>query len=104
MAQRPRQARSSGLRELLIAYREHRVPKSTTPPPWSAPRGWPDPFLDALKAGDAVEVSSTMMMSAMIADGLSHSSYDRFCYGGADWRKVFRLDEHDRLTELGAAV
>jgi hypothetical protein len=22
---------------------------------------------------------------------------------GADWRKVFRLDEHDRLTELGGS-
>jgi hypothetical protein len=88
---------SDGLRALVIAYREHRLPKSTPPPPWSAPRGWPDELLDELKSGNAVEVSSSMLLSAMIAAGLDCR---RYAYGGADWGKVFELDEHDRLTEL----
>ena len=92
-----RRANTSGLRELLIAFREHRLPKSTPPPPWSAPRGRPDELLDELKSGNAVEVSSSMLLSAMIAAGLDCR---RYAYGAADWGKVFELDEHDRLTEL----
>ena len=42
---------SSGMRELLIADREYRLPGCPPPPPWSAPRGWRDELLKALKAG-----------------------------------------------------
>jgi hypothetical protein len=95
-----RVSRSDGLRELLIAYREHRLPQSTPPPRWSAPRGWPDELLDDLKAGNAVVVSSTTLMSAFMAAGLPDAAHKRFWFGGTDWDKVYRLDEHDRLTEL----
>jgi hypothetical protein len=100
MAQRPRQARSDGLRELLIAYREHKLPKSTPPPPWSAPRGRRDELLDALKAGAAVEVVSPTLLSAMMAAGLPEAAYKRFAFGGADWAKAFVLTERDELVEL----
>jgi hypothetical protein len=95
-----RVSQSDGLRELLIAYREHRLPQSTSPPPWSAPRGWPDELLDALKAGEAVVVSSSMLMLAFMAAGLPDAAHKRFWYGGADWDKLYRLDEQDRLSEL----
>jgi hypothetical protein len=100
MAQRPRQARSDGLRELLIADREYRLPKSTPPPPWSAPRGRPDPLLDDLKSGKAVVLVSATLLSAFMAAGLPDAAHKRFWYGGADWSKAFLLDEQDRLTEL----
>jgi hypothetical protein len=87
------------LRELLIAYREHRLPKSP-PPPWSAPRGWPDELLDDLKARNAVMVSSDTLLGAYIDAGLPEATYRRFGFGGADYEKRFVLDDHDRLTEL----
>jgi hypothetical protein len=93
-------SRNDGLRELLIAYREHRLPRSTPPPPWSAPRGWSDGFLDALKAGEAVVVGSAELLCAFIAAELPRATYDRFCFGGADFKKCFLLDEQDRLSEL----
>ena len=65
---------------------------------WSAPAGWPDPFLEALQAGEAVTVGSSTLLSAFIAGELPHSTYDRFCFGGADWRKTFVLGEDDSLT------
>jgi hypothetical protein len=100
MAQRPRQARNDGVRQLLIDYREHTLPKSTPPPPWSAPCGRRDEMLDALKGGAAVEVVSADLLCAMMAAELPEAVYRRFAFGGADWGKVFELDEHDRLTEL----
>jgi hypothetical protein len=100
MAQRPRQARSDGVRQLLIDYREHRLPKSTPPPPWSAPRGGRDELLDDLKAGRPVVVVSPTLLCAMMAAELPEATYRRFGYGGADWGKAFRLDEHNRLIEL----
>jgi hypothetical protein len=72
------------------------LPKSTPPPPWSAPRGWPDELLDALKAGEAVVVSSSTLLGAFIEAGLPTKDYG---YGGRYWRLSFVLDEHDRLTE-----
>jgi hypothetical protein len=102
MAQRPRQARSDGLRELLIAYKEHRLPKSTPAPPWSAPRGWADPTLDALKAGEPVEIGAATLLCAMMAAGLPESAWRRFALGGTDHDSLFRLDELDRLIELAA--
>jgi hypothetical protein len=89
---------SDGLRELLIAYRRHRLPRSTPPPPWSAPRGWPDGVLDALKAGEAVVVGSDMLLCAFVAAELPRASYDRFCFGGTDFKKSFVLSEGDGLT------
>jgi hypothetical protein len=111
MAQRPRQARSDGLRDLLIAHAEYRLPKSTSPPPWSAPRGRPDELLDGLRAGRPVVLVSATLLSAMMAAGLPESAYKRFAFGGLDWAKAFVLtergelveltdDEHDRLVEL----
>lgn len=100
MAKPARAARSSGLRELLIGWREYTLPKSPQPPPkWSAPAGWPDELLDDLKAGRPAVVGSATLLSAFIAAGLPESSYQRFCYGGADYKTVFVLDEQDRLTE-----
>jgi hypothetical protein len=111
MAQRPRQARGDGLRELLIAHAEYRLPKSTSPPRWSAPAGRPDALLEGLKAGKPVVLVSATLLSAMIDAGLPESAYKRFAFGGSDWAKAFQLtergelvelsdDEHDRLVEL----
>src|ERR1700688_4066618 len=91
-------SRDAPLRGLLIDYRLHKLPKSPPPPKWSAPAGWPDPFLEALQAGEAVTVGSSTLLSAFIAGELPHSTYDRFCFGGADWRKTFVLGEDDSLT------
>jgi hypothetical protein len=100
MAQRPRQARSDGLRELLIAYREYRLPKSGPPPRWSAPAGRPDALLDALKAGEPVVLVSATLLCAMMAAGLPEAAYKRFAFGGLDWAKAFRLTERGELVEL----
>lgn len=100
MAQRPRQARNDGVRELLIAYREYRLPKSTPPPRWSAPMGRPDPLLDGLKAGKAVPLDSSVLVSAYMAAGLPEAAYRRFGFGGADAHKLVRLDEQGRLSEM----
>jgi hypothetical protein len=45
-----------------------------------------------------VTVGSSTLLSAFIAGELPHSTYDRFCFGGADWRKTFVLGEDDSLT------
>ena len=58
------------------------------------------PFLDALKAGEAVVVGSAELLCAFIAVELPRASYERFCFGGADFNKCFLLDENDRLSEL----
>jgi hypothetical protein len=98
MAQRPRQARNDGVRQLLIDYREHAVPKSTPPPRWSAPRGRRDELLDDLKAGRSVVVGSATLLCAMMAAKLPEATCRRFCYGGPDYDRQFLLDG-DRLTE-----
>jgi len=90
--------REAPLRGLLIDYRLYKLPKSPPPPKWSAPSGWPDPFLEALQAGEAVTVSASTLLSAFIAGELPQGSYARFCFGGADWRKTFVLGEDDSLT------
>lgn len=84
---------------MLIGYREHTLPKSTRPPPWSAPRGWADELLDELKAGRPVVVGSSTLLCAMMAAGLPEATYRRFCWGGPDFEKLFEIDEQDRLTE-----
>ena len=95
MAQRPQQARSDGLRELLIADREYRLPGCPEPGPWFGRTR--DELLEELKAGGPVEVGSATLMCALMHAGLD---YRRFAFGGADWDKVFVLDERDKLTEL----
>jgi hypothetical protein len=85
---------------LLTAYREYRLSKSAPPPPWSAPRGRRDETLEALKAGNAVEVVSATLLSAIMAAGLPEAAYKRFAFGGTDWAKAFRLTERDELVEL----
>jgi hypothetical protein len=99
-----RVSQSDGLRELLIAYREYRLPQSTSPPRWSAPRGWPDELLDKLKAGEPVVLVSATLLSAFIAAGLPDAAHKRFWFGGADWAKAFVLGEDDRLVELADEV
>ena len=58
--------------------------------------GFPDELLDAMRAGNAIVVGSTALLSACIAAGLP---CDRFGFGGADYKKSFLLDEHDQLSE-----
>jgi hypothetical protein len=97
MAQRPRQARSDGLRELLIADREYGLPGCPKPGPWAAPRGGRDQLLEELKSGGPVEVDSSTLMCALMHARLD---YRRYALGGADEGKVFRLTERDELVEL----
>jgi hypothetical protein len=97
MAKSARANRNDGLRELLIAYREYRLPKSPPPPKWSAPAGWPDDFLDALRAGEALTVSASTLLGAFIAGELPRSSYDRFCWAGSDHKTLFVLHEDNQL-------
>jgi hypothetical protein len=85
---------------LLIAYKEHALPKSSPPPRWSAPAGRPHAMLEELKAGEPVVLVSATLLSAMMAAGLPESAWRRFALDGADWSKAFLLDEQDRLVEL----
>jgi hypothetical protein len=94
MAQRPRQARSDGLRELLIADREYRLPGCPEPGPWFGRTR--DELLEELKSGGPVEVGSADLMCALMHAGMD---YRRFAFGGADADKLFRL-EGDQLIEL----
>jgi hypothetical protein len=94
MAQRPQQARSDGLRELLIADREYRLPGCPEPGPWFGRTR--DELLEELKAGGPVEVGSATLMCALMHAG---TDYRRFAFGGADADKLFRL-EGDQLIEL----
>jgi len=83
---------TSGLRELLIADREHRLPGSPPPGPWAAR----DRLLAELKAGGPVVVGAADLMCALMHAELD---YRRFAFGGADWDKTFVLTERDELTE-----
>ena len=93
-------ATRSGLRELLIAYREHRLPKSPPPPPWSAVRGEPDELLFDLKSGESVVLSSATLLSAYIAAGFPVRDYRQWTYAGPQYRARFLLSADDRLTEF----
>jgi hypothetical protein len=90
---------TSGLRALLIADREYRLPGCPKPGPWAAPRGVRDELLEELKAGGRVEVGAATVMSALMHAGMD---YRRVAFGGVDWNMAFVLDEHDRLNELTA--
>jgi hypothetical protein len=92
-----RAGNTSGLRELLIADREYRLPGCPQPGPWFGRVR--DELLEDLKTGGRVEVGSPTLMSALLHAG---QDYRRYAFGGADWGKAFLLDEHDRLTELPA--
>jgi hypothetical protein len=50
-----------------------------------------------LRAGRAVVVSSVQLSAALGHAGLP---CDRFWFGGADWHKVYVLDERDQLSEF----
>jgi hypothetical protein len=54
--------------------------------------------LDALKAGEAVVVGSDMLLCAFVDADLPRASYDRFCFGGTDFKKSLVLSERDGLT------
>jgi hypothetical protein len=94
MAQRPRQARRDGLRELLIAHREYRLPGSPPPGPWFGRTR--DDLLEELKSGGPVVVGAATLMCALMDAGMD---YRRFAFGGVDWEKTFLLTERDELTE-----
>jgi hypothetical protein len=51
-----------------------------------------------MRCREAVTVSSSTLLSAFIDGELPQGSYNRFCYGGADWRKTFVLGEDDSLA------
>lgn len=91
-----RQQNNTGLRELLIADREYRLPGCLNPPPWSAPRGWRDGLLEALKSGEPVVVSSAVLMRALLHAGLPSDDY---AYGGRHWGKQWHTDVDGTLTE-----
>jgi hypothetical protein len=88
---------NTGLRELLIADREYRLPGCLNPPPWSAPRGWRDELLEALRAGQPVVVSSSVVMCALLHAGLPG---DEYAFGGRYYKANFLLDERNQLTEV----
>ena len=92
-------ASRSGLRELLIAYREYRLPKSPPPPSWSAVRGEPDALLFDLKSGQPVVLSAATLLSAYAAAGMPARDYRQWTYGASQYRSRFLLGADDRLTE-----
>jgi hypothetical protein len=49
-----------------------------------------------LREGRPAVVSATTVMCALLHAGVDCR---RYAFGGADWGKVFVLDEYDRLTE-----
>jgi hypothetical protein len=92
-----RASSTSGLRQLLIADREYRLPGCSKPGPWAAPRGGRDELLDALKSGRAVVVSSSVLMSALLHAGMP---CDDYCFGGRHYNVTFLLDQRGQLSEV----
>lgn len=90
---------SRGMREPPIADREYRLPGCPPPGPWAAPRGDRDELLDALKAGQPVIVSSTMLMRVMLHAGMP---CDEYCVGGRYYKAAFFRDQRGQLTEYTA--
>lgn len=80
---------TEGLRALLIAERERSLRQ------WRIP-GRADEYEHALKSGAAVMVSSAQMLRAL---SLARLPFRQFAFGGADWGKMFVLDERDQLSE-----
>ncbi|MGA7050123.1 MAG: hypothetical protein WBZ37_02445 [Mycobacterium sp.] len=54
-------------------------------------------FLEALKAGEAVVLSSSSLLCVLSPAGLPHADY---CFGRRYWGSTFVLDERDQLTEV----
>lgn len=96
MGRRPSK-QSNGLRELLIADREYRLPGCPKPGQWFG--SVRDELLEELKAGGPVVVGAATLMSALMHAG---QDYRRFAFGGADGDKLFLLDEHNRLLDVPA--
>lgn len=90
-----RDRKRSGLRELLIAEREHRLPGSPPPGPWDTAEY--DQLLADLRAGDDVVVSSALLMKAHMHAVLPHREY---AYGGAMWGRTFTLNAAGGLQPL----
>jgi hypothetical protein len=89
-----RDHKRTGLRDLLIADREHRLPGSPPPGPWSG--GAHAELLAALKAGVPVVVSSAILLRAHLHAGIPHRQY---AFGGADWGRTFLLDVDGVMSE-----
>jgi hypothetical protein len=91
---RRRTSNRSGLRELLIADREYRLPGCPRPGPWAARRGGRDELLEELKAGGPVVVGAADLMCAPMHAGMDCR---RHAFGGSDAEKTFVLTERDEL-------
>jgi hypothetical protein len=89
-----RRENATGLRELLIADREYRLPGNSKPGPWFGRVR--DELLEELKSGGPVVVGAATLMCALMHAGLDCR---RYAFGGSDWGKTFVLDERDRLIE-----
>lgn len=89
-----RRENATGLRELLIADREYRLPGCPNPGPWFGRVR--DGLLEELKSGGPVLVGAATLMCALLHAGLDCR---RYAFGGSDWGKTFVLDAQDRLTE-----
>jgi hypothetical protein len=92
MARRP--SNNDGLRQLIIASRQRFWDR------WRI-RCEMGEFEAALKSGAAVLLDSSTLGSAFDLAGVPSRDY---WYGGRYHGKVFRLDENDRLTEVGVAI
>jgi hypothetical protein len=77
------------MRELLIAYREHRLSKAPPPPPWSARAGWPDELLDALKSVKGAARSGPPI--SCVRCRKPSFDYRSFACGRADSGETFAL-------------
>jgi hypothetical protein len=114
MAQRPRQSRNDGLRQLLIDdYDRHvlgRYRRFANPDPhdhvaqqWARVPGAGIPpkevveEFEALKSGARVEFPSDRLFRVFFDAGLP---VERFCHGGPDAEKWWALTERDELIEL----
>lgn len=86
---------TGGLRALLIAIEERAYGPGGR---WHIP-GHRYEFLEALRAGGPVVVSSERIFTALSHAGLCDEEY---CYGGRYFQTTFVLDERDQLREYAA--
>lgn len=87
MARRVR--RNDGLRKLLIAERERGLKR------WPVSTG--DEYLDGLRSGGPVLVSSSQLMRALMHARLPYGTY---CFGGADFGRLFVLGADGALDPV----
>jgi hypothetical protein len=91
----PGRARKSGMRPLLLAeHRRQFGPGSR----WHRP-GYMSDYARALEAGEAVLVSSSGMMCALLHANLPCEDY---AFGGAHYGKQFHVSGDDVVTEWTA--